>query len=65
MTINILYISVHRLTGTTRQMLNISSYNYLGFAETVGAWADATEEAIYKYGCGIASPSRELGQSNN
>ncbi|KAJ5188466.1 Pyridoxal phosphate-dependent transferase major region subdomain 2 [Penicillium cf. griseofulvum] len=43
------------LTGTTTDTLNLSSYNYLGFAQSDGPCADLAEETIKKYG--IAAPS--------
>ncbi|KXN88412.1 Serine palmitoyltransferase 2 [Leucoagaricus sp. SymC.cos] len=38
------------LTGNRTRALNISSYNYLGFAQARGGCADAVEEAIKRYG---------------
>ncbi|KAJ6167709.1 hypothetical protein N7497_000552 [Penicillium chrysogenum] len=43
------------LTGTTTDTLNLSSYNYLGFAQSDGPCADIAEDSIKKYG--IAAPS--------
>ncbi|KAL7424684.1 serine palmitoyltransferase component [Cryptotrichosporon argae] len=40
------------LAGTTKRALNISSYNYLGFASSSGGCADAAEAAIRRYGPG-------------
>ncbi|PWY77349.1 PLP-dependent transferase [Aspergillus heteromorphus CBS 117.55] len=42
-------------TGTTTDTLNLSSYNYLGFAQSEGPCADISEETLRKYG--IVSPS--------
>ncbi|EEH21189.2 hypothetical protein PABG_03420 [Paracoccidioides brasiliensis Pb03] len=39
-----------RLTGTFTDTLNMSSYNYLGFAQSEGPCADAVEETIKRYG---------------
>ncbi|WVO18660.1 hypothetical protein L204_106380 [Cryptococcus depauperatus] len=39
-----------QFTGTTTRALNISSYNYLGFASSTGGCADAVETAIKRYG---------------
>lgn len=39
-----------RLTGTRTRGLNLSSYNYLGFAQGRGGCADAVEEGIKRYG---------------
>ncbi|KAI0654127.1 serine palmitoyltransferase 2 [Cubamyces menziesii] len=37
-------------TGTRTRALNISSYNYLGFAQGSGPCADAVEKSIERYG---------------
>ncbi|KAF1957995.1 serine palmitoyltransferas-like protein 2 [Byssothecium circinans] len=51
------------LTGTTTETLNMSSYNYLGFAQSEGPCADAAEQAIRKYGISMASPRADAGTS--
>jgi serine palmitoyltransferase len=52
------------LTGTRTRALNVSSYNYLGFAQGQGGCSDAVEAAIRRYG--IASlGSRYAGGSND
>ena len=46
-TINVLereskdYNVTFKLTGTTKEMINFASYNYLGFAQNEGPCADA------------------------
>ncbi len=52
-----------KLTGTSTETLNMSSYNYLGFAQSEGPCADATEVAIRKYGISMASPRFDSGTS--
>ena len=52
------------LTGKTREALNLSSYNYLGFAQSQGPCADAVEEAIKKYGVSTGSSRSEVGTNN-
>jgi len=47
--------------GTTTRCLNLSSYNYLGFAESTGPCADAAFEATHNYGAGCLSVRRDLG----
>jgi serine palmitoyltransferase len=42
----------HEFTGTRTRVLNISSYNYLGFAQARGGCADVVEECIKRYGVG-------------
>ncbi|KZZ91840.1 Pyridoxal phosphate-dependent transferase, major domain protein [Ascosphaera apis ARSEF 7405] len=48
-------------TGTTTETLNLSSYNYLGFAQSEGPCADAVEETLRKYGITSASTRSEAG----
>jgi len=47
--------------GTSTRVLNLGSYNYLGFAENEGPCADATAEAIDRYGIGVSSSGQEVG----
>ncbi|KAK1141107.1 serine palmitoyltransferase component [Aspergillus melleus] len=53
-----------QLTGTTTDTLNLSSYNYLGFAQSEGPCSDNAEEVIRQDGismsgsCGDASTSK-------
>ncbi|KAH0547504.1 serine palmitoyltransferase component [Glutinoglossum americanum] len=53
-----------QLTGTTTETLNMSSYNYLGFAQSEGPCADAVEEAVRKYGMSTCSPRGDVGTSD-
>jgi len=53
-----------KLTGTTTQTLNMSSYNYLGFAQSEGECADAAEQSIRKYGISFCSPRSDAGTSD-
>ncbi|CAL1709534.1 unnamed protein product [Somion occarium] len=48
-------------TGTRTRGLNISSYNYLGFAQGDGPCADAVEESVARYGVSACSTRREVG----
>lgn len=52
------------LTGTTSRALNISSYNYLGFAQAQGPCADAVEEGIRRYGVSACGPRLEAGTTD-
>ncbi|KAI9796092.1 MAG: serine palmitoyltransferase component [Piccolia ochrophora] len=52
-----------RLTGTTTETLNMSSYNYLGFAQSEGPCADAVEDSVKKYSVSMASPRGDAGTS--
>ena len=51
-------------TGTTTETLNMSSYNYLGFAQSEGPCADAVEESVKKYGLTMASSRGDVGTSD-
>lgn len=42
-------------------VINLGSYNYLGFAENTGACADAAAAVAMKYGVGVASSRQEIG----
>uniref|UniRef100_A0A8C4TJV3 serine C-palmitoyltransferase n=1 Tax=Erpetoichthys calabaricus TaxID=27687 RepID=A0A8C4TJV3_ERPCA len=42
-------------------VINMGSYNYLGFAENSGVCADAAAEMTLKYGVGVCSTRREIG----
>lgn len=51
------------LTGTKTRGLNISSYNYLGFAQAQGGCADAAEESLRRYGVSTCGARLEGGSS--
>uniref|UniRef100_A0A8C5I3P3 serine C-palmitoyltransferase n=1 Tax=Gouania willdenowi TaxID=441366 RepID=A0A8C5I3P3_GOUWI len=44
-----------------KDVLNLGSYNYLGFAENKGPCADAAIEATQAYGVGVGSTRCEMG----
>lgn len=48
-------------TGTRTRGLNISSYNYLGFAQSQGGCTDADVECIKRYGVSACGSRREGG----
>ncbi|GAB7347114.1 hypothetical protein MBLNU459_g3239t1 [Dothideomycetes sp. NU459] len=52
-----------KMKGTTTETLNMSSYNYLGFAQSEGECADAVEAATKKYGVSFASSRGDAGTS--
>ncbi|EKM56758.1 uncharacterized protein PHACADRAFT_254057 [Phanerochaete carnosa HHB-10118-sp] len=52
------------LTGGKTRGLNVSSYNYLGFAQSKGACADASAESIRRYGISACGSRREGGTSD-
>ncbi|CAG9949990.1 unnamed protein product, partial [Clonostachys rosea f. rosea IK726] len=54
----------YQYTGTTTETLNMSSYNYLGFAQSEGPCADAVEECVKRYGLTSASPRMDSGTTD-
>lgn len=54
----------YKFTGTYTQTLNMSSYNYLGFAQSEGPCADAVEECVRKYGISVCSPRADSGTTD-
>lgn len=50
-----------QLTGKTIQTLNLSSYNYLGFAQSHGSCADRVEQTIANYGISASSTRADVG----
>lgn len=55
------HTSNNRYSGKTREVLNLSSYNYLGFGESTGPCSDAVELSLRKNGISTASPRMESG----
>ena len=53
-----------QLTGTTTETLNMSSYNYLGFAQSEGPCADMVEETVKRYGLSTASSQNVAGTND-
>ncbi|KAK9456405.1 pyridoxal phosphate-dependent transferase [Dipodascopsis uninucleata] len=51
-------------TGTTTDCLNLSSYNYLGFAQSVGQCADASTDVAHRYGTSVCSSMSECGTTD-
>lgn len=51
-----------RLTGKSKDLLNLSSYNYLGFAQSEGWCADRVAETVSELGITSGAP-RALGGS--
>lgn len=54
----------YQFTGTYTETLNMSSYNYLGFAQSEGPCADAVETCVRKYGLSSCSPRADSGTSD-
>jgi len=58
------YNHTQLFTSTRTHALNISSYNYLGFAQTRGCCADAVEESIKRHGISALSSRLEGGTTD-
>jgi len=58
------YNHTQLFTGTRTRALNISSYNYIGFAQARGGCADAVEESIKRYGISSLSSRLEGGTTD-
>lgn len=58
------YNVTQELTGSKTRTLNISSYNYLGFAQARGGCADAVEESIKRYGVSSCGARLEGGTTD-
>ncbi|CCD22531.1 serine C-palmitoyltransferase LCB2 NDAI_0A03740 [Naumovozyma dairenensis CBS 421] len=50
--------------GTTSMCLNLSSYNYLGFAQSEGQCTDAALESIDQYGIPSGGPRTQIGTTD-
>ncbi|KAG9118585.1 serine palmitoyltransferase component [Ceratobasidium sp. 392] len=53
-----------KFTGTHTRALNVSSYNYLGFAQARGGCADAVEDGIRRYGINVGATRLEAGTTD-
>ena len=52
----------YEYTGeVTKDVINLGSYNYLGFAEKSGPCAEAAIAAVKQYGAGVCSSRQEVG----
>lgn len=49
------------LNGKIKKVINLGSYNYLGFSDSKGPCATAVDKATHKYGLGPCSSRQELG----
>ena len=49
------------LTGKTREMVNLGSYNYLGYAENHGFCNDQVLKSIDQWGVGVGSSRNDFG----
>ncbi|KAI1125186.1 serine palmitoyltransferase [Nemania abortiva] len=58
------YNESYTYLGTTTETLNMSSYNYLGFAQSEGPCANAVEECVRKYGLSFSSSRADAGTSD-
>ncbi|GMS91779.1 hypothetical protein PENTCL1PPCAC_13954 [Pristionchus entomophagus] len=54
----------YQFTGETSEVINLGSYNYLGFSHESGPCADAAAAAIDKHGVAVGSTRHEIGNHN-
>ncbi|OMH83676.1 Serine palmitoyltransferase 2 [Zancudomyces culisetae] len=57
------YNRTFRLTGGKKTVLNLASYNYLGFAQSEGYCADTVEDSLRTNGIGMSMPRNQGGQT--
>ncbi|KAL7678091.1 hypothetical protein ACOME3_004320 [Neoechinorhynchus agilis] len=50
-----------KTTGKLKKVINLGSYNYLGFAENRGVCVNAVKEVIHNYGVATCSSYSEIG----
>lgn len=50
--------------GSTSMCLNLSSYNYLGFAQSEGQCTDSALESVDKYGVNSGGPMMQIGTTD-
>jgi serine palmitoyltransferase len=55
------YNQTFKYTGRKKEFLNLSSYNYLGFAQGEGACADSVVKVLKTHSVGIGSSRAEVG----
>ncbi|KAI7830172.1 pyridoxal phosphate-dependent transferase [Gamsiella multidivaricata] len=55
------YCRTFQFTGRLKEAVNLSSYNYLGFAQSTGPCADAVEEIVHTYGTSSCGTRLESG----
>ncbi|KAK1769376.1 PLP-dependent transferase [Phialemonium atrogriseum] len=54
----------YQYLGTYTETLNMSSYNYLGFAQSEGPCADSVEHCVERYGLSACSPRADAGTTD-
>lgn len=58
-------LSLRHTGRVVKDVINMGSYNYLGFAENAGACADAATRSTQKYGLGVGSTRCEMGEGQS
>ncbi|KAG7885574.1 hypothetical protein KL938_000606 [Ogataea parapolymorpha] len=51
-------------SGELKPLLNLSSYNYLGFAQSIGSCTDAAVKSVEEYGTSSCGPRNQIGTCN-
>ena len=53
----------YRYTGNViKDVINMGSYNYLGFARNTGPCQEAAAKVLEEYGVGVCSTRQEIGK---
>lgn len=53
----------YRYTGRViKGVINMGSYNYLGFAQKAGTCQEAAAKVLSQYGAGVCSTRQEMGK---
>lgn len=53
----------YRYTGRViKDVINMGSYNYLGFAQNTGICQEAAAKVLSRYGAGVCSTRQEMGK---
>lgn len=57
------YFNIFRFTGRTiPNVINMGSYNYLGFAENNADFLKTVADKVQQYGAGVCSTRQEIGE---
>lgn len=59
------YNETLKYTGKVTNCLNLASYNYLGFAQSVGACTDNAIEVLNEYGTSVHGPRNQIGTTDS
>lgn len=61
--LKVVSLSARHTGKVVKDVINMGSYNYLGFAENTGRCADSATGSTHKYGVGVGSTRSEMGKT--